>query len=135
MAPSESQLYEWYQCHGSISGKLPYISSYCIEKIFKDDADSHLSVYIQVSQLRKSHQFTKTALSFSDSVFSFLRQSNDASYVFLMNLFEDGTAFSLEELLLEADISARSGVVVVRSSGNKMSNLESNHNNHSFRTW
>merc|ERR1712029_152841 len=33
------------------------------------DADSHLSVYKQVSQLRKSHQFTKTVLSFSDTVF------------------------------------------------------------------
>ena len=34
-----------------------------------------------------------------------------------MNLFEADTEFSLDELLLEADISASTGEVVVRSSG------------------
>ena len=76
-------------------------------------------MYKQVSQLRKSHQFTRTALSFSETVFSFSRQSEDAAFVFLMNLFEAGTEFSLDELLLEADISASTGEVVVRSSGNR----------------
>ena len=84
------------------------------------------SVYKQASQLRKDHDFSSIGLYSTESVFSYLRHSDDINIVFAMNIDQEEQQVNLGDLLLEMGIETSTGRVLIRSSGklNRITTME-----------
>jgi len=94
-----------------------YLRGVNVQAQSDDGIDSHLSVYKQASQLRKDHDFSSIGLYSTESVFSYLRHSDDINIVFAMNIDHYIKQVNLGDLLLEMGIETSTGRVLIRSSG------------------
>ena len=83
-------------------------------------------MYKQASKLRKDHDFSSIGLYSTESVFSYLRHSDDINIIFAMNIDQEEQQVNLGDLLLEMGIETSTGRVLIRSSGklNRITTME-----------